>query len=164
MAKNPQDKNLPDEKRRIENEARARASLDPVRIIAGRDGGGHLKGASPTPVLQRALLEAGAWLEANLDDTGRALQTVILRRLSACPELLEQHLGDPQHLLARWVESLLASDSALAEFVREVDMAWGQANQERPFFQVDGAPPHPDDPYTLENVRRRLTRLQAGRA
>jgi len=30
---------------------------------------------------------------------------------------------------------------------------------ERPHFEKAGAPPHPDDPYTLESVRASLNRM-----
>ena len=154
----------PDDDRRIENEIRRHGAPDPMQILMGRDGGGHLRGASPTPALQRALLEVADWLEANLDDTEQALHRVILRRLAAAPERLEAHQGHPERLLAGWVAPILDNETALADLVREVDMAWGQANQERPHFQIDGAPAHPDDPYTIAGVREQLTRLRAGRA
>jgi hypothetical protein len=48
--------------------------------------------------------------------------------------------------------------------VREADVEWGRVFGERPFFEQEGRPPHPDDPYTLESVRAELTRLAEGLA
>jgi len=150
-----------DEEQRIEREIRARHASDPASILAGRDGGAHLRGASPTPVAQRALLEAEQWLREHLDDHGIALRQVILRRLEGHPQLLEEHLGQPAELVTVVMAPLLASPPALAELVREVDMAWGLVNQERPHFEVGQRPPHPDDPYTITGVHAILHRLLA---
>jgi len=45
----------------------------------------------------------------------------------------------------------------LKEIVSEADVEWGRAMDERPHFERDGAPPHPNDPYTLEDVRTTLS-------
>jgi hypothetical protein len=34
-------------------------------------------------------------------------------------------------------------------------------NGEKPFFEKEGVPPDPNDPYTLESVRRTLARVIA---
>jgi len=38
---------------------------------------------------------------------------------------------------------------------------WGRAMDERPYFQRDGSPPHPEDPYTVESVRSALSDVVA---
>jgi len=43
--------------------------------------------------------------------------------------------------------------------VREADVEWGRTLGERPYFDAQGGPPHPDDPYTIESVRATLSRL-----
>jgi hypothetical protein len=47
----------------------------------------------------------------------------------------------------------------LKETVRDCDAEWGRVFGERPFFDVEGSTPHPDDPYTFESVRKRLSEL-----
>jgi hypothetical protein len=48
--------------------------------------------------------------------------------------------------------------SQLREFVRRVDMRWGQMYDERPHFERPGHPPHPDDEYTLSSPCDRSSR------
>lgn len=45
------------------------------------------------------------------------------------------------------------------EFVRQVDVRWGELYQERPMFQRPGQAPAPEDEYTDESVRQILTSL-----
>jgi hypothetical protein len=149
-----------DEDRRIEQEIRRQRRATLAGALAGRDGGGHLKGASPTPVIQRALLEIDHWLAAHLPDGPGSLQTVILRHLAGHPDLLEAGLGDPAGTMARWLDKLLAVPAALAELVREADMEWGSQYQERPHFERPGQDPSPDDPYTVAGVTSLLTDLR----
>jgi hypothetical protein len=47
----------------------------------------------------------------------------------------------------------------LKELVREADAEWGRTFGERPYFDREGQPPHPDDPYTAQSVRAVLERL-----
>ena len=150
-----------DEKRRIEQEARRHRQADLSAVLASQDGGANLRGASPTPVLKRALLEVDQWLREYLMAPDPALRTVMLRSLEASPDRLEAHLGRPDRLLADWLPSLLASPEVLRHLVREVDMAWGQLNDERPHFERPDTPPHPDDPYTVAGVTAALADLLA---
>lgn len=148
-----------DEQRRIEQEIRARRRGDLAGAIAGQDGGQHLRGASPTPVIRRATLEVEQWLADNLDDAGRTLARVIVRRLVARPDLLEAGLDHPAATVAAWLEPLLAVPAAVDDLVREVDMLWGQEQDERPYFEREGRPADPDDPYTIAGVTATLTGL-----
>jgi len=55
--------------------------------------------------------------------------------------------------------SLLASDYAIKEFVRQVDVRWGELYQEHPIFQRIGQAPDPEDEYTYLSVRHNLMLL-----
>jgi len=50
----------------------------------------------------------------------------------------------------------LENDGRLKEIVREADVEWGRAMDERPHFDRESAPANPDDPYTPDSVRRAL--------
>lgn len=150
-----------DEKHRIEQEARLRRGADLTGALLGRDGGAHLRGASPTPILQRATLELDQWLRDHLTAPDPSLRHVLLRHLTADPDQLEAALGRPDKLLATWLPPLLAAPDRLADLVREVDMEWGRLNQERPHFEGPDRPADPDDPYTVAGVTALLTALLA---
>jgi hypothetical protein len=156
----PDDDRRRDDDRRIEDEVRRQRRVDPMATILGRDGGGHLAGASPTPRLKRALLEIEHWLDEELVDHAGALQVVILRRLEADPEALAAGLGQPARTVAAWLDRLLARPARVADLVREVDMEWGRREQERPRFERPGEPPADDDPYTVASVTATLTGLR----
>ena len=149
-----------EEKRRIEREIRSRRSADPAAILAGLDGGGHLQGASPTPVLQRATLEIEQWLADHLHDPAGVLRDVMVRRLAGRPELIEAGLGQPAASVGAWLDLVLPQPAAIIELVREVDMEWGRRLGERPRFEVAGKPAAPDDPYTIAGVTALLTELR----
>ncbi|HOX25536.1 MAG TPA: hypothetical protein PLL30_11805 [Candidatus Krumholzibacteria bacterium] len=148
-----------DERARIERDARLHLRASLTAALAGRDGGGHLRGASPTPVITRALLEIDLWLRDALVDPAGCLRIVILRRLEGLPDLLEAGLGQPAATVAVWLERLLALPGAMTDLVRETDMTWGQRFAERPRFERDGQQPEPDDEYTIAGVTRLLTDL-----
>jgi hypothetical protein len=38
-------------------------------------------------------------------------------------------------------------------------MEWGRVMGERHYFEIEGSPRHPDDPYTVESVRKTLAEL-----
>lgn len=149
-----------DDDRRIEQEIRAQRQASLADALAGQDNGSHLKGASPTPVLKRAMLEIDQWLSRHFLDNEGSLMAVTLRRLQQRPEHLEAGLGTPAVTVAAWLDIVLANDSVLEDLVREVDMEWGRRNQERPFFERPGQEPHPDDPYTRAGVRQQLADLR----
>ena len=54
---------------------------------------------------------------------------------------------------------MLDSDYLIKEVVREADVEWGQTQQERPYFEKEGIPPDPDDPYSIQSVRSVLLDL-----
>jgi hypothetical protein len=45
----------------------------------------------------------------------------------------------------------------LEELVRDADIEWGRVMGERPYFEKEGSPHNPDDPYTVESVRDALS-------
>ena len=74
-------------------------------------------------------------------------------------EVLLRGFKQPLVVLADCVQKVLNSEYLLMELVREADVEWRREFGERPYFEKDGCPPHPDDPYTLESVRAALTKL-----
>ena len=148
-----------DEQRRadaeIEREIRLGRKLGPQDLLAQMAGPGALKGASPiSPVLQ-AETEVGTWLGSNLADVDGALRVVLHRHLKGSALLLD-NLERPLVALAAYLQQLIATEHLLREIVSEADVEWGRAMDERPHFEREGAPPHPDDPYTVEGVRLAL--------
>jgi hypothetical protein len=72
---------------------------------------------------------------------------------------LVDHHDEPLTVLADYLREVLGSEYLLRDLVREADMEWGRVLGERPRFERAGAPPDPDDPYTIESVRSKLSRL-----
>ena len=140
----------------LEREIRLGRKFNPRDALARMAGPGALKGASPiSPVLQ-AETAIGTWLGGNLSDTDGALRAVVHRHLKGNALLLD-NLEQPLVAAAGYLRKLLSADNLLRDIVSEADVEWGRAMDERPHFERDGMPPHPDDPYTLESVRAALT-------
>ena len=118
-------------------------------------GPGAMKGGSAVSRVQQAETEIGTWLRSNLTDSTGALQALLHRRLKESPLLLN-NLDQPLVALADYCQQVLASDHHLKELVREADAEWGRRMDERPHFNREGSPPHPDDPYTNDSVRTAL--------
>ena len=76
-------------------------------------------------------------------------------------ELLLANLDQPLVVLAGYIRQVLDSDYLLSELVREADTEWGRLLGERPYFEKENSPPHPDDPYTIVSVRNSLSQLMA---
>ena len=79
-------------------------------------------------------------------------------------ELLLNNLDQPLVVLASHVRQILDSEYLLKELVRAADVELGRVFGERPHFEKEGCPPHPDDRYTLESVRIALSELLEGLA
>jgi hypothetical protein len=140
----------------LEREIRLGRKFNAADALARIAGPGALKGASPvSPVLQ-AETAVGTWLGGNLPDTEGALRAVLHRHLKGSAVLLD-NLEQPLAAIAGYLRTLLSADNLLKDVVSEADVEWGRAMDERPHFERDGMPPHPDDPYTLEGVRTALT-------
>lgn len=125
----------------------------------GREGGNFLKGESPVPKLVQVTTEVNLFIDNNLPDSSGALQSVLKRWVKSDP-LLSQHLESPLKGLDKILEKILTQQGLFYEMVREADVKWGQMYQERPYFQKPGDPPHPDDEYTHESVKEKLSLLR----
>jgi len=136
----------------VEREIRRARKFTASEAMARLAGPGAMKGASPVSRVQQAETEIGTWLMNSLPDPGGALRLVLGRHLKGSKLLLES-LDQPLAALAEYCRNLLASDYLLEELVREADVEWGRAMDERPYFDREGAAPSPDDPYTTESVR-----------
>ncbi|QIK96752.1 hypothetical protein G7076_10170 [Sphingomonas sp. HDW15A] len=145
-----------DDDSEIEREIRQGRKFNPQDALAKMAGPGAMKGASPVSPVRQAELEIGTWLKLHVPDTPGALQLLLHRQVKGSPRLLED-LDHPLAALRIVCEEILASEYRLAELVREADMEWGRAVDERPHFDRPCAKPDPDDPYTLEGVRQLLT-------
>ena len=62
-------------------------------------------------------------------------------------------------VLAAYCQQVLESDYNLRELVREADVECARLLRERPYFEQEGSPPHPDDCYTVASVRSDLSEL-----
>lgn len=154
MAEGPSHREPPAD-RELEQEIRQGRKFTAKEAVARLAGPGALKGASPVSAVQQAEMEIGAWLKAHAPDPAGALQVVLHRQLKGSEELLNR-LDRPLAVLADHCQCALESGHLLSELVREADVEWGRAMDERPYFERAGSPQHPDDPYSLETVRKAL--------
>jgi hypothetical protein len=81
---------------------------------------------------------------------------VVLNRCVKGSDLLLNNFDQPLAVLAGYCKRALDSDYLLKELVREADIEWGRVMGEHPLFEIEGSPPDPDDPYTVESVRNAL--------
>ena len=139
----------------LEREIREGRKFSATEAMARLAGPGALKGASPVSPMQQAETEIGTWLRSNVPDPAGALQMVLHRNLKGSDSLLN-NIDRPLAALAGYCERILQSEPLLRELVRQVDVEWGRRMDERPHFEKEGSEPHPDDPYTMESVRRSL--------
>lgn len=139
----------------IEREIRQKRKFTPEEAIGRMAGPGSMKGGSAISRQQEAENAVGVWLAANVADSDGALRKVLHRHLRASKLLLD-NVDDPSIAAAAYLRQILASEQRLREIVREADGEWGRTMGERPHFEREGSPPHPDDPYTAESVRKAL--------
>lgn len=149
-----------EELRAAEREIRQGRSFSLAEGIGRLAGPGGMKGGSPASRVQAAQGEVDRLVRRLLPDHVGVLARVLVREAGASRELLDR-VEQPADGLRAFLAALLASEALLAEFVRMVDMEWGQVVGERPRFELDGAPPQHDDPYTIAAVRGKLARLAA---
>jgi hypothetical protein len=140
----------------LEREIRQGRKFTPAEALARMAGPGAMKGGSPVSRVQQAELEIDSWLRSHVSDTPGALQVMLCRNLKGS-ELLLNNLDSPHLALAAYCKLVLESDYRLKELVRDVDAEWGQSMGERPYFEREGCLPDPDDPYTVESVRKTLS-------
>jgi hypothetical protein len=151
----------PDKKRseaddQLEREIRKERKFSLSEAIGRLAGPGAMKGASPVSRKQQAEAAIENWLRAHLSKP--ALEAVLLRCVSQS-QLLLNNYDQPLIVLAAYCQKVLGSDRLLKDLVRDCDEEWSRVFGERPHFDVEGAPADPDDPYTSESVRKRLSEL-----
>jgi hypothetical protein len=142
----------------LEREIRKERKFSLSDAIGRLAGSGAMKGASPVSRQQQAEAAIETWLRMHLSQP--ALEVVLLRCVSQS-ELLLNNYDQPLIVLAAYCQKVLGSHPLLIELVRDCDVEWGRVYGERPFFDVEGSPPNPDDPYTCDSVRKRLSALLA---
>ena len=139
----------------LEREIRQGRKFTAEEAVGRMAGPGAMKGASVISRQQEAENAAGVWLAANIADSTGTLRAVLHRHLKTSRLLLD-NLDDPSAAAAAYLRQIMASEQRLRETVREADAEWGRAMDERPHFEREGSPPHPDDPYTADSVRKAL--------
>lgn len=142
----------------VEREILQGRKFTPQEAMARIAGPGAMKGASPVPRTQQAETEIWNWIRSHVTDGAGAFQALLHRQLQGSRLLLDK-LDDPLAALAEYCEQVLASDYLLRELVRQVDAEWGRRTDERPYFDREGSPQHPSDPYTVDSVRKGLEEI-----
>jgi len=142
----------------VQREIRARQKFSMEGAI-GRAGRGLMKGESPVSQQEQALAALTQWIDQQVSDPSGALKSILRRQVRSRNLLVASHLQQPCNALREMIETILASDYGIREFVRQVDVRWGELYQERPLFQQAGQAPDPKDEYTYESVRQALTLL-----
>jgi hypothetical protein len=155
---NDQKKQRSDADKELEREIRKERKFTLAEAIGRLAGPGAMKGESPIARLEQAGVEIENWLRHHLADPGGALEVVLLRSVKGS-ELLLNNFNQPLIVLAGCCRRILDSDYLLEELVRDADTEWGRVLGERPYFDKKGSPPHPDDPYTFDSVRKTLSGL-----
>ena len=142
----------------LEREIRQGRKFTLEEAIGRLAGPGAMKGESPVTRMQQAETEIGTWLRCHLIDSGGSLEVVLHRRVKGS-ELLLNNFDQPLVVLASYCQQVLRSDYLLTEVVRDADVEWGRVMGERPYFEKEGSPCRPEDPYTVESVRHALSGL-----
>jgi hypothetical protein len=142
----------------LERKIRKERKFSLAEAIGRLAGPGAMKGVSPITRQQQAAVEIENWLRHHMSAGCGELQVVLLRRVKES-DLLLNNLDQPLVVLAAFCQQVLDSDYRLKELVREADVEWGRVLDERPYFEQEGSPTHPDDPYTMASVRRKLAGL-----
>lgn len=143
----------------LEREIRDERKFTLAEAIGRLAGPGAMKGESPVTRTRQAEFEITSWLGSHLTDAG-GLRTVLYRAVVGS-DLLLKNADQPLVVLAACIQRILESDYLLQELVRNADIEWGRMMDERPYFEREGSPPHPDDPHTIESVRNALSGLLA---
>lgn len=127
--------------------------------VIGREGCSFLKGESPIPKLLQAKAEINLFIDRNLTDSSGALKASLQALVAADEVYISRHLNSPLDALRESLEMLTHNPQFLYEFVKQIDIKWGQFFGERPYFQQPGQAPHPEDEYTHESVYQKLMEL-----
>ena len=156
--RNDQDTQRHEADAELEREIRQERKFTLAEAIGRLAGPGAMKGVSPVTRKEQAAVEIENWLRHHMSTSHGELQVVLHRRITGS-ELLLNNFQQPLVVLADYCQQVLDSDYRLKELVREADVEWGRVQGERPYFEQEGSPPHPDDPYTDESVRKTLVGL-----
>lgn len=144
----------------LEREIRKGRKFNLAEAIGRMAGPGAMKGVSPVPRKQQAALEIENWLRHHTLAGNGELQ-IVLNRWIEGSELLLKNFDKPLVVVADLCQQILKSDYLLTELVREADVEWGRIQGERPYFDQEGVPANPSDPYTIESVRTVLSAILA---
>jgi hypothetical protein len=155
---NDQETQRSDADAELEREIRHERKFTLEEAIGRMAGPGAMKGESPITRLQQAGVEIENWLDSHLADAAEGLHIVLLRGVKTSGLLLNK-FDQPLMVLGSFCQRVLDSEYLLEELVRQADIEWGRVFGKRPYFEKAGSPAHPDDPYTLESVRKTLTDL-----
>src|SRR5262245_21944775 len=110
MSENP-DKPCSEADAQLEREVRAERKFTVAEAIGRLAGPGSMKGASPVTRKQQAESEIETWLRQHLADAGGALPAVLLRRISASEQLLN-NLDQPLVVLLTYCQAFLTPRSS----------------------------------------------------
>jgi len=157
-SENHNDKQKRERENNIQKEILSEQRYSLASAIA-REGGNFLKGESPVPKLVQVTTEINIFIDHNLPDSSGALQAVLKRWIKS-DSVVSQHLESPLTGLAKIIDKILKNQELFYEMVRQADLQWGQMYKERPYFQKPGQAPHPDDEYSHESVREKLSHLR----
>lgn len=127
--------------------------------VIAREGGSFLKGESPVPKLVQAIGEIDNFVCHHLTDPSGSLYAILQQWIQSYDDRISHHLDDPLVALDEILEMILGNRELFYELVRQVDVKWGQMNDERPHFQRPGQAAHPEDEYTHDSVDRSLRDL-----
>jgi hypothetical protein len=122
-------------------------------------GPGIMKGVSPVSPKDQAAATIQDYLARHLTDASSNLRVVLLRGVEGS-EFFLKNSDQPLVALSGCVRRVLDSEHLLKELVREADVEWGRMYGERPYFEKEGQPADPDDPYTMDSVRLALSQLE----
>lgn len=118
-----------------------------------------LKGESPVPKIVQLKTEINFFIKNNLKDLSGSLQAVLQDWVNISDDKISSNRENPLNALSLIIEEIISNDNLYYEFVRQVDLKWGQMYQERPYFQKPGQIPHPEDEYTHDSVKIQLLDL-----
>jgi hypothetical protein len=121
-------------------------------------GPGIMKGVSPVSGKGQAEAIIQDYLTRHLTDASGNLRTVLLRGVASSEVFLKGY-DQPLTALAGCLRRVLDSEHLLKELVRDADVEWGRMYGERPYFEKEGQPADPNDPYTAESARTALSKL-----
>ncbi len=145
-------------KDKIQSELRIQQKFSIAGAI-GRAGSGLMKGESPVSRQEQSIILLTQLIDQHTPDPSGALKSILRRSVRGSNLLVGRNLNQPCNVLMEIIKTILASDYALREFVKQVDVRWGELYQERPLFQTVGETPKHGDEYTFESVRQDLQSL-----